>query len=164
MPCVCFIFSIVSLIRVRVLSPKKSIFSSPALSTTELSNWVTNRSESLAKATGTKLVISSGVIITPQAWIPVLRTEPSIILACWIVWLLSSSPPPAKSCLSSSTLGSSSLRTFSLSFFSSQLKRFFSESPGGLEGTKPANRFDSCRGTSSTRAVSFIADLAAILP
>ena len=35
-----------------------------------------------AVATGIKLVISSGVIITPQAWVPVLRTEPSNATAC----------------------------------------------------------------------------------
>ena len=81
-----------------------------------------------------------------------------------MVWLLSTSPSPAKSCLSSSTLGSSSLRTFSRSSLSFHLKSFFNESPGGFEGTKAANRFDSCSGTSNTRAVSLIADLAAILP
>ena len=46
---------------------KKSILSKPACSTTALSNCVTNKSESLAVAIGTKFLISSGVIITPQA-------------------------------------------------------------------------------------------------
>ena len=41
----------VSLIKVSVFSPKKSIFNRPALSTTELSNWVTHISASLAVAT-----------------------------------------------------------------------------------------------------------------
>ena len=51
----CFAFTIltVSLIKVNVFSPKKSIFNKPADSTTELSNWVTYISESFAKATGT---------------------------------------------------------------------------------------------------------------
>ena len=57
----------VSLIKVRVFNPKKSIFNKPALSATELSNCVTYKSESLAVVTGTKFVISSGVMITPQA-------------------------------------------------------------------------------------------------
>ena len=37
----------------RVFKPKKSIFNNPALSATELSNWVTYKSESLAVVTGT---------------------------------------------------------------------------------------------------------------
>ena len=57
----------VSLIKVRVFNPKKSIFNKPALSATELSNCVTYKSESFAVVTGTKLVISLGVMITPQA-------------------------------------------------------------------------------------------------
>ncbi len=36
----------------KVVSPRKSIFSMPALSTTLLSNWVTSMSESLAVDTG----------------------------------------------------------------------------------------------------------------
>ena len=78
-PCLAFTILTVSLIRVKVFNPKKSIFSKPALSTTELSNWVQYISESFAKATGTNLVMSSGVIITPHACIPVLRTDPSKI-------------------------------------------------------------------------------------
>jgi len=71
--------------RVKVLRPKKSILSNPACSTTALSNWVTNKSESFAVAIGTKFFISSGVIITPQAWIPVFLKVPSSNLACLIV-------------------------------------------------------------------------------
>jgi hypothetical protein len=70
------------LISVSVLSPKKSIFNRPASSTTELSNWVTNKSESLAVATGTNWVMSSGVIITPQACVPIFLSDPSSTLAC----------------------------------------------------------------------------------
>ena len=62
---------------VRVFSPKKSIFNSPASSATALSNWVHAMALSLAVATGTKLVMSSGVMMTPQAWMPVFRTLPS---------------------------------------------------------------------------------------
>ena len=79
-----------------------------------------------------------------------------------MVWVLSSSPSPAKRRFSSSTFGSSSLRTFSLRVLSSQ-PNIFPKDDTPL-GTNPANLFDSCRGTSSTRAVSLIADLAAILP
>ncbi|MCY1365885.1 hypothetical protein D9M69_527570 [compost metagenome] len=85
----------VSLISVRVFRPKKSIFSNPALSTTELSNCVTYKSESFAVATGTKFVISSGVIITPQAWIPVLRRLPSNSFA-WVIASPPKSPALAK--------------------------------------------------------------------
>ena len=63
--------------RDKVFNPKKSIFSKPALSTTLLSNCVTYMSVSFAVATGIKLVIFSGVMITPQAWVPVFLTEPS---------------------------------------------------------------------------------------
>ena len=91
-PCLALTIFTVSLISVKVFSPKKSIFSKPALSTTELSNCVTYKSESLAVATGTKLVISSGVIITPHAWIPVFLTEPSSTQACFTVSASRSSP------------------------------------------------------------------------
>ena len=74
-----------SLIILKVFNPKKSIFNIPADSTTELSNWVTKREESLAVPTGINLVISSGVIITPQAWIPVFLTDPSKIRAWFTV-------------------------------------------------------------------------------
>ncbi len=86
------IISTVFLIRVKVFNPKKSIFRSPALSTTELSNCVTYIFESLAVAIGIKFVISSGVIIKPQACTPILRMEPSIFCACWMVIASKSSP------------------------------------------------------------------------
>ena len=70
-------FLTASLMTVRVFSPKKSILSRPASSATALSNCVQAMALSLAVATGTKLVMSSGVMITPQAWMPVLRTLPS---------------------------------------------------------------------------------------
>ena len=142
---------------VRVFSPKKSIFSSPALSTTELSNWVTNRSESLASITGTKLVISSGVMITPQAWIPVLRTDPSKIQACCTV--LAARSCPCAIFLSSVTFGKS-LPTFSLSSSSGREKIFLRE----ILGTSLAIWSASFSGRSKTRAVSLIDDLAAIVP
>ncbi len=66
-PVLAFTNLMVSLIKVKVFNPKKSIFNNPALSATELSNCVTYKSESLAVVTGTKFVISSGVIITPHA-------------------------------------------------------------------------------------------------
>ena len=52
---------------VKVLRPKKSIFNNPADSATELSYCVHHISESLARETGTKSLISDGVIITPHA-------------------------------------------------------------------------------------------------
>ena len=59
---------IASLIMVKVLKPKKSIFNKPALSATELSNCETKIPASFAAMEiGTKFEISSGVIITPQA-------------------------------------------------------------------------------------------------
>ena len=66
-PFVSLTFLTAYLIRVKVFKPKKSIFNKPADSATELSYCVQYISESFAVATGTKLVISSGVIITPQA-------------------------------------------------------------------------------------------------
>ena len=67
MPCVALTNFTASLIKVNVFSPKKSIFNKPASSATELSYCVHTISESFAKATGTKFVKSSGVIIIPQA-------------------------------------------------------------------------------------------------
>ena len=52
---------------VKVLSPKKSILSSPALSTTALSNWVHHMVLSLAVATGMRSRMSVGVMMTPHA-------------------------------------------------------------------------------------------------
>ena len=148
----------VSLIKVRVFNPKKSIFNKPASSTTELSNWVTYKSESLAVATGTNCVISSGVMITPQAWIPVFRNEPSKTLACCMV-----SPERLSSSakfLISLTRKTSSARSFSLSWASVALKIF----PSFMLGNNLAIRSASPKGKSNTRAVSRIDDLAAIVP
>ena len=149
----------VSFIKVRVFSPKKSILSKPALSTTELSNWVTYKSESLAVATGTKLVISSGVMITPQAWIPVLRKLPSSNCACCKV-----SDP--KSCaaaraFNSFTFSKSSGRKAALSLASSSEKILAKLM---LLGMSLAILSASNKGKSNTRAVSRIADLAAMVP
>ena len=85
MPYLALTIFTVSLISVRVFNPRKSIFNKPACSTTALSNCVTYKSESLAVAIGTKFLISSGVIITPHACIPVFLKEPSNNLACFIV-------------------------------------------------------------------------------
>ena len=144
---------------VSVLSPRKSIFSNPADSATALSNWVQYISESFAVAIGTKFVMSSGVMITPQAWIPVLRTDPSSSRAVEIV------RPSKFFC------PAISLRAFALS--TSSLPRSFSRNPLSssennllklISGMSFAKRSASIRGSSSTRAVSRNEDLAAIVP
>ena len=143
---------------VKVFKPKKSIFNSPASSATALSNCVQAMLLSLAVATGTKLVMSSGVMITPQAWMPVLRTLPSKTLAvckvcpsrvgCWLM---------ALSCW---IWAKPSLRTFSLRALSSRLNIFFKE----MSGTSLAKRSASPKGNSITRAVSRMDDFAAMVP
>ena len=158
-PYLAFTILTVSLIRVKVFKPKKSILSKPACSTTALSNCVTNKSESLAVAIGTKFLISSGVIITPQAWIPVFLSEPSRSLACLIVsdsrlsdwdilsnWFILSKSSALNLFLNS--LWSVSKIELSLVIF----------------GTSLAILSASPRGKSKTLAVSRIDDFAAIVP
>ena len=147
-----------SLIRVSVFKPKKSIFSSPALSTTELSYWVTYKSESLAVAIGTKLVMSSGVIIIPQAWVPTFLRLPSKILAWFMVSAWRSSPDERD--LSSNTFAKSSDLKSSFNFFSSFSKISFNFKLGISLAILSASPNDK----SNTLAVSLIEDLAAILP
>ena len=153
----------VSFIKVNVFNPRKSIFNNPALSATELSNWVTYKSESLAVVTGTKLVISLGVIMTPQAWIPTLRRFPSRICACWMVSPLKSSA--AERLINSFILSKSSGRsTFlisaSVSFINRDKLHFGGMSPGINLAILSASK----SGKSRTLAVSRIADFAAIVP
>ena len=74
-----------SLIIVRFLSPKKSIFNNPAFSTTLLSNCVTIRSESFEFVIGIKSIKGSGVIMIPHACVPTFLTEPSNFIALFIV-------------------------------------------------------------------------------
>ena len=149
-----------SLIKVRVFNPKKSIFSKPASSATELSNWVQTISESFAVATGTKLVMSSGVIITPQACIPVFRTVPSISIAFWRT-------SPFKSVPLKIPLNSLALLKASWLFFNSSdnrkssiVKSFFNE----ISGISLANRSASGKDKLRTLAASRTADFAAMVP
>ena len=158
-PYLAFTIFTVSLIKVRVFNPRKSIFNNPACSTTALSNCVTNKSESFAVAMGTKFLISSGVIITPQACIPVFLSEPSNSLACLMVsdsrlsdweilnnWFILSK--------------SSSLNLFLNSlWFVSKIELSLV-----MLGTNFAILSASPKGKSKTLAVSLIDDLAAIVP
>ena len=74
MPRVFLIFFKVSLIKVSVFKPKKSILMRPTFSMTWPSYWVTTTSSlvslSLMVATGATLVRSSAPMMTPQAWMP----------------------------------------------------------------------------------------------
>ena len=157
-PVLCATRSTASLIMVKVFNPKKSIFRSPADSTTELSNWVTSRSASFAVVIGTWSVSGEGVIITPQAWIPVFRTLPSRILAWLMVSALKSLP--SDTLISSSAMPISSLLSFCFLVLSSQPKSFASL----VFGTSLAKRSASCNGRSNTRAASRMADFAAMVP
>ena len=147
-------------IKVNVFRPKKSIFSKPADSATELSYCVQTITESLAVATGTKFVKSSGVIITPHACIPVFLTDPSMSFARFRTAAKRSFP---------SAIFRNSLAEFKSSWFNLNLSansksvnenNFFKE----ISGTSFAKRSASCNGKSITRAVSRMADFAAIVP
>ena len=79
-------FSTASLRIDRVFSPKKSIFISPVSSITlpsycVHSSFLPGFSLSSAVDTGTQSLMASRQMIVPQAWMPVLRTLPSSILA-----------------------------------------------------------------------------------
>ncbi|MCY1554032.1 hypothetical protein D9M68_905750 [compost metagenome] len=109
-------------------------------------------------ATGTKLVISSGVIITPQAWIPVFRNEPSKTIACSMV----SAPRffAVARVFSSTTFSYSSGRRADFNAFSSKLNILASF----IFGMSLAILSASNKGKSNTLAVSRIDDLAAMVP
>ena len=106
------------------------------------------------------MVISPGVIITPQAWIPVFLTEPSSIVALLIVSEIKSFPKD-KLFSSSTNCLSSDLKpaTFPLLFASSP-KIFFSL----IKGINFAILSASKSGKSKTLAVSLMEDFAAIVP
>ncbi len=103
-------------------------------------------SESLDELRGIYLDKSSGPIITPQAWVPVLRMEPSSSLANLRVFFTSSLPFSIAS-LSSATCAKASSRV-----------------TPGLSGTSFASLSDSLRGSSNILATSLIALLAAMVP
>ena len=143
---------------VSVFKPRKSILSSPASSTTELSNWVTKKSESFALVIGTNSEISLGVIITPHAWIPVFLKEPSKRLACFRV--CADKSLELYNFFNSLTLLNSSV--LSSDFNSAS---FFEKiSPNFIFGTSLEILSTSDNDRSSTLPVSLIDDLAAILP
>ena len=113
----------------------------------------------MAVATGTKSVISLGVIITPHACIPVFLTEPSSILARLTVSASKSSPSEILS--SWFTFSRSSALNALLNCFSSYPKIFPSLD---IVGINFAILSASNNGKSKTRAVSRIEDFAAIVP
>ncbi|MNV60411.1 hypothetical protein D3C71_1528720 [compost metagenome] len=76
---------------VRVRKPRKSNFTSPAYSTSFLSNWVTGCCPSASQYNGAKSVILVGAITTPPACLPALRVTPSSLRAMSISALTSSS-------------------------------------------------------------------------
>src|SRR5690606_11302928 len=121
------------------------------------SNWVQYMSESLAKATGTKSVMSEGVIITPQAWIPVFLTEPSKIWAWLIVFERSSLPFEIR-------INSLAFSTLSEFFnLAANLERSFAKPNKAfnlMSGTSLASLSASDKGRFNALAVSRMADLA----
>ena len=114
----------------------------------------------MATATGIKLVIFSGVIITPQACVPTFLTEPSKANA-WFMVCASISDPSAKFRISL-TNNLSSLRRALI------FEILFSSSPKIVANLVFGTNFEilsaSCKGKSNTRAVSLIEDLAAMVP
>ncbi|CAI8427210.1 MAG: Uncharacterised protein [Flavobacterium sp. SCGC AAA160-P02] len=104
--------------------------------------------------------MSEGVIITPQACVPVFLTDPSKMVALFMV--SDSIPSPSEIVLSSLTISFSSDRRFSilLLLLSSVPKIVFSL----ILGTSFASLSASNNGKSKTLAVSRIEDLAAIVP
>ena len=64
-------------IMVSVRRPRKSNFTSPASSTSFLSNWVTRLPPSSSQYSGEKSVILVGAITTPPACLPAFRHTPS---------------------------------------------------------------------------------------
>ncbi len=104
--------------------------------------------------------MSPGVMITPQAWIPVFLTEPSKIVALLMVSEVKS-VPLAIVC-SSSTITFSSARKLAILplLFASSPKMFFNFTPGINFAILSASK----SGKSKTLAVSLIDDFAAIVP
>ena len=87
MPCRWRMKSQARAMMVRVARPRKSTLSSPNESTTDISNCVTvftGLSEAelpVGRCRGMYSTMGLSVIITPAAWVPALRTTPSICLA-----------------------------------------------------------------------------------
>ena len=76
----------------KVLSPKKSIFITPASSIEPPSICVNHNSDSFEEATGKRSVKSFGAIIIADACIPVFLTDPSRISASCKIVLFKSVP------------------------------------------------------------------------
>ena len=85
---------------VRVRRPRKSIFSSPSSSTWFLSNWVVimrswlmpvSISAASSSCSGTRSISGFGAITTPAAWVPLLRGNPSTLLAISMIRFTSGS-------------------------------------------------------------------------
>ena len=104
--------------------------------------------------------MSPGVIITPQAWIPIFLTVPSIFNARWKTWPAKSVPRAI--CLISFTrlMSSELFFNFSWSSMSDNLNILFKE----ISGINFARRSASKSGKFSTRAVSRTEDFAAMVP
>ena len=159
LPCSFSIIFIQSLIIVKFLNPKKSIFNKPASSTTLLSNCVTIKSESFEFVIGIRSINGSGVIITPQACVPTFLMEPSSFIA--LLMVSAGKSFPLDNSISFIALGYWSFFTLFFSSFSERLKILDNEVKSG---TNLAILSASKRGKSKTRAVSLIDDLAAIVP
>ena len=148
-----------SFIIVKFFNPKKSIFRRPAFSTTLLSNCVTMRSESLELVIGIKLINGSGVIIIPQAWVPTFLTDPSSLIALFIVSACKSSP--LEKSINFFAFDNWSFLTFFFKSLSEKLKILSSDI---RSGTSLAILSASNNGKSNTLAVSLMEDFAAIVP
>ena len=91
-PVVCRMFSRASSMTLRLVSPRKSIFSRPICWTPSMSNWVTTASRSLVdRCSGTKFISGSGAMTTPAAWVLAFRQMPSSRRALSMICLAQSS-------------------------------------------------------------------------
>ena len=155
MPLVCFTTLQASLSSERVLRPRKSILMSPVDSMTCPSYCVTavfisGKSGSSAVLTGTHWSMGFWQMMNPQAWIPVLRTVPSSILAYLIVL-------DSLGSMEASAARSSGVHLIAFC-------RFIFRLSGRRSGIALQRAFDLSRGSCSTRATSLMEFLAAIVP
>ena len=131
----------------RVFSPRKSILMSPVDSITCPSYCVTGtffsgKSGSEAVDTGTQSSMGLRQMMKPQAWMPVLRTVPSSILAYLMVF---------RSLASSLTSASCSLGVHLMAFV-----RFIFMPSGSRSGIALQRPFATSSGSFSTRATSLM--------
>ena len=153
-PVVCRITRQASFNSDNVFRPRKSILIRPVDSMTWPSYCVTGtffsgKSGSVAVDTGTQSSIGLRQMMKPQAWIPVLRTVPSSILAYFMVF---------RSRMSSLTSASCSCGVHLIA-----LARFIFMPSGNRSGIALQRAFDTSKGSFSTRATSLMEFFVAIV-